>query len=87
MLTNIPWYVTNQILHENLLVPFVKDVIKARIVKWKNHTYTPLQPLLEEPNLTRPEKRLRDPISTRGLVTTVKTKANILAQDKIKQNV
>lgn len=33
MLTNAPWNMTNHSLHEDLLVLFVKDVIKARSIK------------------------------------------------------
>jgi hypothetical protein len=30
MITNAPWYVTNQTLHDDLKVPFVKDVIQKK---------------------------------------------------------
>jgi hypothetical protein len=31
MITNAPWYVTNQTLHDDLKVPFMKDVIQEKI--------------------------------------------------------
>jgi hypothetical protein len=30
MITNAPWYVTNQTLHDDLKVPFIKDVIQEK---------------------------------------------------------
>jgi hypothetical protein len=30
MITNTPWYVTNQTLHDELKVPFIKDVIQKK---------------------------------------------------------
>jgi hypothetical protein len=42
MITNAPWYVTNQTLHENLKVPFIKDVIQEKSInhhdKLGNHS-------------------------------------------------
>jgi hypothetical protein len=31
MITNSPWYVTHQTLHDYLKVPFIKDVIQEKI--------------------------------------------------------
>jgi hypothetical protein len=31
MITNAPWYVTNQTLHDDLKVPFIKDVIQEKL--------------------------------------------------------
>jgi hypothetical protein len=33
MITNAPWYVTNQTLHDDLKVPFIKDVIQEKKYK------------------------------------------------------
>jgi hypothetical protein len=52
MNTNTPWYMTNQTLHDDLQVPFIKDVIQERSMnhhdKLGNHTNAILQPLLEQ---------------------------------------
>jgi hypothetical protein len=32
MITNAPWYVTNQTLHDDLKVPFMKDVIQEKSI-------------------------------------------------------
>jgi hypothetical protein len=52
MTKNAPWYVTNQTLHDDLEVPFIKDVIQERSInhydKLGNHSNTILQPLLEQ---------------------------------------
>jgi hypothetical protein len=31
MITDAPWYVTNQTLHDDLKVPFIKDVIQEKV--------------------------------------------------------
>jgi hypothetical protein len=42
MITNAPWYVTNQTLHGDLKVPFIKDVIQEKSInhhdKLENHS-------------------------------------------------
>jgi hypothetical protein len=42
MITNAPWYVTNQTLHDDLKVPFIKDVIQEKSInhhhKLGNHS-------------------------------------------------
>lgn len=57
MLVDAPWYVTNQTLHEDLNIPYVKDVIKDKSVKHHdklvNHTNTILHPLLNPHNVRR----------------------------------
>jgi hypothetical protein len=57
MITNASWHVTNQTLHEDLKVPFIKDVIQERSI---NHHVKPgklsntiLQPLLERQERSR----------------------------------
>jgi hypothetical protein len=32
IITNAPWYVTNQTLHDDLKVPFIKDVIQEKSI-------------------------------------------------------
>jgi hypothetical protein len=60
MITNVPWYVTNQILHDDLKVPFIKDVIQEKSInhhdKLGNHTNPILQPLLEQQQRRRLKK-------------------------------
>jgi hypothetical protein len=52
MTTNAPWYVTNQTLHDDLKVPFIKDIIQEKRInhhdKLGNHSNPILQPLLEQ---------------------------------------
>jgi hypothetical protein len=31
MITNAPWYVTNQTLHDDLKIPIIKDVIQEKV--------------------------------------------------------
>jgi hypothetical protein len=38
MISGAPWYVSNQTLHEDLKIPFLQDMIKSNINKYKNHT-------------------------------------------------
>jgi hypothetical protein len=33
MITNAPWYVTNQTLHEDLNVPYITEVVHKRSIK------------------------------------------------------
>jgi hypothetical protein len=48
MITNAPWYVTNQTQHDDLKVPFIKDVIQEKSInhhdKLGNHSNPILQP-------------------------------------------
>jgi hypothetical protein len=50
MITNAPWYVTNQDLHEDLNVPYITEVIQERSIKHhgkiKIHSNSTLWPLL-----------------------------------------
>jgi hypothetical protein len=52
MITNAPWYVTNQTLHDDLNVPFIKDVIQGKSInhydKLGIHSNPILLPLLEQ---------------------------------------
>jgi hypothetical protein len=52
MITNAPWYATNQTLHEDLNVPYITEVIQKRSIrlhdKIKIHSNTTLWPLLKQ---------------------------------------
>jgi hypothetical protein len=60
MITNVPWYMTNQTLHDTLKVPFIKDVIQEKSInhhdKLGNHSNPILQPLLEQQQRSRLKK-------------------------------
>jgi hypothetical protein len=60
MITNASWYVTNQILHDDLKVPFTKDIIQEKSInhhgKLGNHSNPILQPLLEQQQRRRLKK-------------------------------
>jgi hypothetical protein len=60
MITNVPWYVTDQTLHDDLKVPFIKEVIQEKSInhhnKLGNHSNTILQPLLEQQQRRRLKK-------------------------------
>jgi hypothetical protein len=61
-MTNAPWYVSNDTLHNDLGIPIISDVIKGRSNKHHNrletHTNPLMQPLQEEPNFRRLKRRL-----------------------------
>jgi hypothetical protein len=52
MITNAPWYVTNQTPYDDLKVQFVKDVIREKSInhhdKLGKYSNPVLQPLLEQ---------------------------------------
>jgi hypothetical protein len=60
MITNASWYVTIQILHEDLKIPFIKDVIQVKSInhhdKIGNNSNPILQPLLEQQQRRRLKK-------------------------------
>jgi hypothetical protein len=60
MITNAPWYVTNQTLHDDLKGPVIKDVILEKSSnhhdKLENHSNPILQPLLEQQQRRRLKK-------------------------------
>ena len=62
MMTDAPWYVTNLTLHDDLKIPFIRDVISDRYAKhhWKlvTHPNPTLQQLLDA-NQPRRLKRTR----------------------------
>jgi hypothetical protein len=61
MITDAPWYVTNQTLHDDLKVPFVKEVIKTNSLKHHqkiaHHPNTLIQSIIEPPSNNRRLKR------------------------------
>lgn len=60
MITDAPWYVSNQTLHEDLKIPYIKDVIQEKSKKHhdklETHTNVPLHSLLQ-PHIGRRPKR------------------------------
>jgi hypothetical protein len=60
MITNAPWYVSNQTIHVDLHVPFIKDVIQEKSIKHHaklgHHSNAILQPLLAEQQRRRLKK-------------------------------
>jgi hypothetical protein len=60
MITNAPWYVTNQTLHDDLNVPYINEVIHEKSIKHHDklghHSNTLLQPLLEQQQRRRLKK-------------------------------
>jgi hypothetical protein len=60
MITNAPWYVTNQTLHDDLKVSFIKVVIQEKSIKdhdkLGNQSNPTLQPLLEKQQRRRLKK-------------------------------
>jgi hypothetical protein len=63
IITNAPWYVTSQTLHDDLKVPFIKDVIQEESInhhdKLGNYSNPILQPLLEQQQRRRLKKLWR----------------------------
>jgi hypothetical protein len=61
-ITNAPWYVTVQTLHNDLNVPFIKDTIREQRIKHYDkqghHNNTILQPLLEQQQQRRRLRKL-----------------------------
>jgi hypothetical protein len=62
MITNAPWYVSNQTIHVDLHVPFIKDVIQEKSIKHHaklgHHSNAILQPLCCPDRLWVPPNRL-----------------------------
>lgn len=60
-MANAPWYVSNRTLHNDLKIPYVKNVIQENIIKHHNrledHPNPMLQPLLQ-PTLNRRLRRI-----------------------------
>jgi hypothetical protein len=57
MIIKAPWYVTNQTLHDDLKVSFIKDVIQEKSInhhdKLENHSNPILKPLVEQQQRSR----------------------------------
>jgi hypothetical protein len=43
MITNAPWYVTNQTLHKDLNVPYITEVIQERSIKHHYYLMAPIR--------------------------------------------
>jgi hypothetical protein len=65
MITNAPSYVTNQTLHDDLKVPFIKDLMQGKNInhhdKLGNHSNPILQPLLEQ----QQKKKTKETLASR----------------------
>jgi hypothetical protein len=46
MITNAPWYVTNQTLHNDLKVPFIKNVIQEKSLNHRDKLGNHSNPIL-----------------------------------------
>jgi hypothetical protein len=61
-MTDAPWYVSNFTLHNDLGIPYIKDVIQERSSKHHDrlevHPNPLLKPLLEKQNNRRLKRRL-----------------------------
>jgi hypothetical protein len=60
-MTNAPWYVSNQTLHNDLQITFIKDVIHRQATKYrnrnKNHINELITALTDVPPVERRFKR------------------------------
>jgi hypothetical protein len=45
MITNVPWYVSNQTLHDDLKIPLIKEVIHSQATKYRNRNKKYNRPL------------------------------------------
>jgi hypothetical protein len=46
MITNAPWYVSNQTLHDDLKIHFISDVIHSQAIKYKNRNTNHINELI-----------------------------------------
>jgi hypothetical protein len=46
MITNAPWYVTKQTLHDDLKIPFIKDVIQEKRINHHDKLRNQSNPIL-----------------------------------------
>jgi hypothetical protein len=60
-MTNAPWYVFNQTLHDDLKIPYIKEVIHSQATKYrnryKNHKNQLINPLISDQTAPRRLKR------------------------------
>lgn len=60
-IADAPWYVTNQTLHVDFNIPYVKDIIKKYAIKHQKilemHPNESLPPLTEDPQIRRLQKK------------------------------
>jgi hypothetical protein len=60
MISGAPWYVSNQTLHEDLKIPFIHNMIKSNINKYKNRTSVHKNQLIKDLfTQTLEERRLK----------------------------
>jgi hypothetical protein len=60
MISGAPCYVSNQTLHEDLKIPFIQDMIKSNINKYKNRTSVQENQLIKDLfTQTLEERRLK----------------------------
>ena len=59
MITNAPWYVSNLTLHEDLKIPYVREVIFEKYVKYHRKLETHPNPLLHPLLDTGKPRRLK----------------------------
>lgn len=62
MIADAPWYVSNQTLHDDFNIPFIKDVIREHSIKYKtrstNHSNQLINELFNQPPAARRLKRI-----------------------------
>jgi hypothetical protein len=46
MMTNAPWYVSNQTLHDDLKITFINDVIHSQATKYRNRNTNHINELI-----------------------------------------
>jgi hypothetical protein len=60
-MTNAPWYVSNHTLHDDLKIPYIKEVIHSGATKYrnrnKNHKNKMINPLISDQTAPRRLKR------------------------------
>lgn len=59
LITDCPWYVSNQTLHEDLEVPLVSEVIRTRATTYKNRNLNHQNTLIKELSQTHELRRLK----------------------------
>jgi hypothetical protein len=61
LITNAPWYVSNQTLHDDVKIPFIRDVTYSQATKYrnrnKNHINELINALTDVPPVSRRLKR------------------------------
>jgi hypothetical protein len=65
MIRNASWYVTNQTLHDDLKVPFIKDVIPKKKYKPSRQTRKPQYSHIATPTGTTAKKKGKETLASR----------------------